>query len=190
MHAKPAWDFSVQFPPAWLVNDPSHATRAASAGRSVDRYITEYPEYVPWREPLIEKLIDFGSAADEKFGYIAATTWHYDFVNKVEVTANFMVFDGIRRAPQSVKAELAILREELAQPAKGDIGARDVRVVELGEGKAKAVRVRVRVLGETEPARDGSTLVVDNVDHYVPRASRDDHPRRRHPLPGLRRRAG
>ena len=156
------WDFTIRFPEGWIVREPDLALRPEATARAVDSEIADNPAMAPLRDHMIKELLAFGDEADAKWAIVAASLWQ--MAGDVTVLADVMVFEGRREAPHSAEDELVALERSLSEPKPGGIGEPDVQVVELPGARA----VRVRTLTETEPGDDGSTLVMDLVQYWVP----------------------
>lgn len=156
------WDFSISFPEGWFVTDPDVTTRPASIAGAVDAYMAARPDVEIERDELVEVLLGLAGDADEKGALVAATLW--DVAGDVVVLGNVMVFEGGRVTGDSVDAEIAALKSILSQREASDASKRDVRVVQLGAGKA----VRLRMLTETDRDEHGDTLALDVIEHWLP----------------------
>lgn len=156
------WDFNLVIPEGWILLERDLALRSEATAQAVDAEIAREPALAPSRDYMIKELLGLADEADSKWALIAARLW--SLAGDVTVLADLMVFEGRREVPDSAEDELVALVGTLSTARPWEIGEPDVQVVELPSAKA----VRVRRLVENEPEGDGSTLVLDVVEYWVP----------------------
>lgn len=162
MAAGDGWDFNLIIPEGWILLERDLALRSEATAQAVDAEVADNAALAPFRDLMIKELLAFADEADSKWAIIAARLW--TLAGDVTVLADLMVFEGRRDVPDSAEDELVSLVRILNRPKPGGIGDPDVQVVELSGFRA----VRVRRLAENEPDDDGSSLVLDLVEYWVP----------------------
>lgn len=156
------WDFSLVIPDGWYLREPDLSSRAQSISEFADSLIEADPELASQRAEMIERYSTFSADADEKSALIAAMLWEPH--DEVPIAADLRVHEAEREIADDLDAELARLKEVLSVTEQGDLGPREVSVVDLPAGRA----VRVRLLTQTDPDFDGSTIALDVVQYWVP----------------------
>ena len=156
------WDFTVVIPKGWYIREPDLSLRSQSINEFADGLIAEDPDLAPQRAEMIERYQTFSADADEKFAIIAAMLWEPN--DEIPVAADLRIHEAEREIVDDLEAELARIQRMLEQTEQGDLGPREVEIVELPAGPA----VRIRLLSQTDPDVDGSTIALDVVQYWLP----------------------
>ena len=156
------WDFTLVIPDGWYLREPDRSLRTQSVNEFTDGLIASDPALAPQRAEMIDRYLTFSADADEKFAVIAAMLWEPH--DEVPIAADLRIHEAERGITDDLDAELARLEEVLSVTEQGDLGPRDVSVVDLPAGRA----VRLRLLTQTDPDEDGSTIALDVVQFWVP----------------------
>lgn len=157
------WGFDLAMPEVFvrLDLDLEGAELRAAAARLVDARAAVDPLIAVRRKEWVRHVVTFGKDARAKQA-LAAWTMVHD-TEGLPVRAFLLVHEGEREHPDDVEAEIGSLESALSVMREGDVGERQVSVVQLQAGPA----VRVRVVAEIEPWKRRSP-VLDGVEYWVP----------------------
>ena len=156
------WDFTIEIPEGWYIRDPDRSTREQGINEFTDAAIAADPDRADQRAEMIDRFLTFAADADDRSAIIAAMLWEPS--DEVPIAADVRIHEAERDAPDDLDQELARLVQQLSQVERGDLGPREAQIVDLPVGPA----VRLRLLTQTDPDRDGSTVALDVVQHWVP----------------------
>ncbi|HWC14901.1 MAG TPA: hypothetical protein VG929_09935 [Actinomycetota bacterium] len=156
------WDFTVMIPDGWYLREIDWSKREQDIAAFVDEMIANDPDLAGQRADMIERFEVFSKDADDKMALIAAMLW--DTSGEVPIAADIRIHESLREAPETIERELDLLQEMAGRSEPGDLGPREVQLVDLPAGRA----VRLRVLAETEADAKGDTIALDVVQHWVP----------------------
>ena len=158
----PEWDYTLVLPDTWHVWEPDPARREESIAHTVEAWVADDPQLAPAREDLRRRIRLMDAEADARGSFVSA--FFHQLMDGKPVVAFVEVFEGIRNLPDDLDAELAHIAEQRAVEQPSHLGQPDVSIVQLPGGRA----VRARVLGETERDEDGSSIVCDLVEYWLP----------------------
>ena len=156
------WDFTIEIPDGWYLRDPDLSNRQQGIEAFADELIAAAPELAGQRAEMVDRYLTFASDADAKSAVIAAMLW--EPADEVPIAADLRIHEAERDFSDDLDKELAHLEETLSQADHDDLGPRVVQIVDLPAGRA----VRLRLLTQTDPDPDGSTIALDVVQHWVP----------------------
>ena len=151
---------TVDLPDGWFAVDPGTSPDKASIRTYLDHRIADFAQLRPLREPAIQAILQF--AHDATSDRTLQAGLYIGSVGGAPVVATLTISSVPLK--ESGTANPRTLAIEVGSPQVGDVGLRDVGIVELPAGAA----VRVRYLVETGPDAEGSAGVWDVLQDWLP----------------------
>lgn len=167
MRGDPPLPLALDLPPTWCALTLDRDQDADEVPRYVEARLAGDPSLAPARHALTDLILGWGAAADGLGAALAAMRYDDDAAFGTAM-ATLIAFVLDRDPAHPIDAELAALRERLAQPLPVDQHPPHVEEVDLAIGRA------VRVHAVRDPTAEGEDPQVLRfvVQYWIPLAGR------------------